>query len=458
MQPKGEYLFQDARARRGFPCPGEKRHGIRVAISSYRENGTLRARREGDGGDSPMVEEDISKLHIDKKSMAVRRGRKKRFFLLSIIIVLVIGGGVLYSKGLLTSAPTVQVAGLQSIYPSQTFTVLNASGYVVAQRKAAVASKITGRLISLFVEEGSRVKAGEVIARLENEDSLAALNRAQANVNLARSNLDQAKAELEDAQLNHHRNEQLVAKGFVAQSTVDASEARYKRAKATVAAQEAAIRASEAALEEAKVLVEYSNIRAPFDAVVLTKSADIGDIVTPLGAAANAKAAVVTIADMSSLQVEVDVSESNISQVRVGQPCEIRLDAFPDLRFKGAVHMIVPTADRTKASVLVKVAFKGLDPRFLPEMSAKVAFLSREMVPDEEKPLKAVPAAAVISRGGHSVVFLVDGERVVEKAIRTGKRMDTMVEILQGLEAGDKVVLNPGSNLKSGTRVKTPEK
>ena len=405
-----------------------------------------------------MVEEDISKLHIDKKSMAVRRGRKKRFFLLSIIIVLVIGGGVLYSKGLLTSAPTVQVAGLQSIYPSQTFTVLNASGYVVAQRKAAVASKITGRLISLFVEEGSRVKAGEVIARLENEDSLAALNRAQANVNLARSNLDQAKAELEDAQLNHHRNEQLVAKGFVAQSTVDASEARYKRAKATVAAQEAAIRASEAALEEAKVLVEYSNIRAPFDAVVLTKSADIGDIVTPLGAAANAKAAVVTIADMSSLQVEVDVSESNISQVRVGQPCEIRLDAFPDLRFKGAVHMIVPTADRTKASVLVKVAFKEVDPRILPEMSAKVAFLSREMVPDEEKPLKAVPAAAVISRGGHSVVFLVDGERVVEKAIRTGKRMDTMVEILQGLEAGDKVVLNPGSNLKSGTRVKTPEK
>ena len=405
-----------------------------------------------------MVEEDISKLHIDKKSMAVRSGRKKRFFLVSVIVVLVIGGGVLYSKGLLTSAPTVQVAGLQSIYPSQTFTVLNASGYVVAQRKAAVASKITGRLISLFVEEGSRVKAGEVIARLENEDSLAALNRAQANVNLARSNLDQAKAELEDAQISHHRNEQLVAKGFVAQSTVDASEARYKRAKATVAAQEAAIRASEAALEEAKVLVEYSNIRAPFDAVVLTKSADIGDIVTPLGAAANAKAAVVTIADMSSLQVEVDVSESNISQVRVGQPCEIRLDAFPDLRFKGAVHMIVPTADRTKASVLVKVAFKGLDPRFLPEMSAKVAFLSREMVPDEEKPLKAVPAAAVISRGGHSVVFLVDGERVVEKAIRTGKRMDTMVEILQGLEAGDKVVLNPGSNLKSGTRVKTPEK
>ena len=406
-----------------------------------------------------MVEDDISKLHIDKKSMAVRRGRKKRFFLLSVIIVLVIGGGVLYSRGLLTPAPTVQVAGLQSIYPSQTFTVLNASGYVVAQRKAAVASKITGRLISLSVEEGSRVKKGEVIARLENEDSQAALNRAQANVNLARSNLEQAKAELEDAQSNHHRNEQLVAKGFVAQSTVDASEARYKRAKATVAAQEAAIRASEAALEEAKVLVEYSNIRAPFDGVVLTKSADIGDIVTPLGAAANAKAAVVTMADMSSLQVEVDVSESNISQVRVGQPCEIRLDAFPDLRFKGAVHMIVPTADRTKASVLVKVAFKEMDPRFLPEMSAKVAFLSREIQPEEEKPLKAVPASAVVSRGGQSVVFLRGWRPGGGKSSSHRKAYGhDGRDSCKGLSQSTRSCLNPGSDLKSGTRVKTPEK
>jgi len=405
-----------------------------------------------------MAEDDLSKLHIDKRGMALRRGRKRRFFLLFFLIVLVMGGGLLYRKGLLTPSRNVRVASLQTFYPSQTFTVLNASGYVVAQRKAAVASKITGRLIALSVEEGSRVKQGEEIARLENEDSLAALNRARANVNLARSTLDQAKAELEDAQVSHQRNEQLVAKGFVAQSTVDASEARYKRARAAVAAQEAAIRASEAALEEAKVLAEYSIIRAPFDGVVLTKNADIGDIVTPLGAAANAKAAVVTMADMGSLQVEVDVSESNISQVKVGQPCEIRLDAFPDLRFRSAVHMIVPTADRTKASVLVKVAFKEMDPRILPEMSAKVAFLSREMGPEDDKPLKAVPASAVISRGGQSVVFLVEGERVSKKPVRTGKRLDAMIEILAGLQPEEKVVLDPGNTLKSGARVKVPEK
>lgn len=405
-----------------------------------------------------MVEDDLSKLRIDKKSMAVRKGRKKRSFLLVLLIVLVIGGGTLYRRGLLSPAFDLRVANLQLLYPSQTFTVLNASGYVVAQRKAAVASKITGRLIALSVEEGSRVKTGEVIARLENEDSLAALNRAQANVNLARSTLDQAKAELEDAHISHRRNEQLLAKGFTAQATVDASEARFKRAKAAVAAQEAAVRAGEAALEEAKVLVEYSNIRAPFDGVVLTKNADIGDIVTPLGAAANAKAAVVTMADMSSLQVEVDVSESNISQARVGMPCEIRLDAFPDLRFRGGVHMIVPTADRTKASVLVKVAFREIDPRILPEMSAKVAFLSREITPEEEKPLKSVPASAVVSRGERSVVFLVERDRVAERPVRTGRRLDTMVEIVEGLGAGDKVVINPGSDLKSGARVRIPEK
>jgi RND family efflux transporter MFP subunit len=405
-----------------------------------------------------MAEEDISKLHIDKQTMALRRGRKNRSLVLVLIVLIGAGGGVLYHRGLLTPAPVVQWAAVQSTYPSQTFTVLNASGYVVAQRKAAVASKITGRLISLSVEEGSRVKTGEVIAKLENEDSVAALNRAQANVNLARATLAQAEAELEDAQSNDQRNQQLGAKGFVAQSTLDAAEARYKRAKAAVAAQEAAIRASEAALEEAKVTVEYANIRAPFDGVVLTKNADIGDIVTPLGAAANAKASVVTMADMSSLQVEVDVSESNISQVRVGQPCEIRLDAFPDLRLKGVVHMIVPTADRTKASVLVKVAFKQRDSRILPEMSAKVAFLSREILPEEEKPLKTIPASSVISRGEGRVVFVLNGDRVLEKAVRTGKPLDTMVEVLQGLEAGDRVVVHPPRGLQNGARVNVSEK
>ena len=367
-------------------------------------------------------------------------------------------GLLLYQRGLLTPAIEVQLASVQNVYPAQILTLLNASGYVVAQRKAAVASKTTGRLVELHVEEGSRVHKDQVIARLENEDARASRARSQANVYLARSRVEHARAELEDATLSYNRNRELASKGFIARSVLDTAEARYKMARAEVAAQEAALRASEAALAEAEVVLEYSFIRAPFDAVVLTKDADIGDIVTPLGAAANAKAAVVTIADMDSLLVEVDVSESSIEQVRVGQPCEIRLDALPNSRFGGAVHMIVPTADRTKASIMVKVAFREKDGRVLPEMSAKVAFLSRALTGEEQEPFPAIPSSAVIPRDGKTSALVVHKDRAVEKAVRLGRDFNPLVEVLEGLKPGERVVVAPPDRVKPGSRVKVPEK
>jgi RND family efflux transporter MFP subunit len=404
-----------------------------------------------------MADEDISKLRIDKVKVTSRRDRKRRYGIIALALFLVLGLGYLYREGMLTPALEVQVATVQNIYPSQTFTLLNASGYVVAQRKAAVASKVTGRLVFLGVEEGDRVKKGELIARLESGDAAAARDQAKANVVAARHNLDQAKAEFTDASLNYTRRKQLAAGGYIAQSDFDAAEARYRKAEAAVAAQEATLRASTAALREAEVMLEYTNIRAPFDAVVLTKNADIGDIVTPIGAAAEAKAAVVTIADMDSLQVEVDVSESNIQRVKVGQPCEIRLDSLPDTRFPGKVHMIVPTADRTKASILVKVAFAEKDPRILPEMSAKVAFLSRPVSEGEEKPLRAVPSAALVSADGRSAVFAVRSDRVERVVVRVGRQLGDMTEILDGLRVGDRVVTAPLKKVKDGTRVKVQE-
>ena len=221
---------------------------------------------------------------------------------------------------------------------------------------------------------------------------------------------------------------------------------------------EAAIKAGAAALKGADVSLEYTSIRAPFDAVVLTKNADIGDIVTPLGAAANAKAAVVTIADMDSLQVEVDVSESSLHQVKIGQPCEILLDAFPDSRFRGVVHMIVPTADRTKATVLVKIRFIDKDGRILPEMSAKAAFLSREVTSDEQKPRTAVNPEALVTRKGNKAVFLIKGNRVVETPVTVGEKLGDMVEILSGVKSGDRVVLKPLDKMKNGLRIKVAEK
>lgn len=404
-----------------------------------------------------MSGDDISKLRIKKAGSVAGTGKKKKYIILLIIIFVLIATGILYKQGLLTPAFEVRVSKVVNIYPSQTYTLLNASGYVVAQRKAAVASKITGRLVFLGVEEGSRVRKGEIVARLENEDAVAAKNRASANVNAAKASLEQAMAEFDDAVLNFNRMVQLSQKGSVAKSEHDAAEARLKRAKASVSAQRAAIQAAEAAMKETEVVLEYTNLRAPFDAVVLTKNADIGDIVTPLGAAANAKAAVVDIADMESLQVEVDVSESNIGIVKNGQPCEIQLDALQDSRFRGAVHMIVPTADRTKASVMVKVAFKDKDPRILPEMSAKVAFLSREVPPEEQKAFKAIPSGAIIVKEENQFVFSAKNGRAHKTVIRTGRRSGEMVEVLSGLETGELLVTGPLDKVKAGMKVKVSE-
>jgi RND family efflux transporter MFP subunit len=403
------------------------------------------------------ADNDLSKLRIDKERISRRQGKKKRYILLSLTSLLVATLIILYFQGVLKPAVAVQVTAVQKIYPAQTFTLLNASGYVVAQRKAAVASKITGRLVFLGVEEGNRVKKGEVIARLENDDAKAAVQRAMADVKVAHFNLEQSQAELDDARLDFNRKKELVGKEIIPLSQYDSAEARYKKAKAAVAANRASLRASEAALKEAEVSLEYTIIRAPFDAVVLTKDADIGDIVTPIGAAADAKAAVVTIADMDSLQVEVDVSESNIGQVKVGQPCEIQLDALPNDRFRGVVHMIVPTADRSKASILVKVAFLHKDPRILPEMSAKVAFLSREITGDEEKPLTALPRGAVVTRDGETVAFVVKNNRVLKTPVHLGRKLDTMVEILNGVEVGDQVVIAPSDKIKNGAKVKVTQ-
>jgi len=405
-----------------------------------------------------MGNEDLSKLKIEKSRVVTGTRKKRRFIYWVFLIVAVLVVGFLYVKGVFTPAIQVQVATVSQTYPSQAFTMLNASGYVVAQRKSALASKVTGRLIWLGVEEGSFVKKDQVIARLENQDVSASKDQAAANVNVTRFNLEQAQAELRDASVSLNRNKELLSRGVVARQTYDDVLARYEKAVAGVAAAEAALKANTAALEGAAALLEYTLIRAPFDAVVLTKDADIGDIVTPLGAAANAKAAVVTIADMSSLEVEADVSESNLSRVRLGQPCEIQLDALPEQRFRGEIHMVVPTADRSKATVMVKVRFIDKDSRILPEMSAKVAFLSRPVTGDEKKPRIALNQSAVVNRKNLKVVFLVNGNKAVETPVSLGGQIGDMVEVLQGVKVGDQVVLNPSDRLKNGSKIKTEEK
>jgi RND family efflux transporter MFP subunit len=401
-----------------------------------------------------MAEEDLSQLRIDKTRPAFRavRSRRKTVYIVAAAVIVLLA--VLAVAGVFSPAVRIDAVSVQQFYPSQSFTLLNASGYVVPQRKAAVASKVTARLEELFVEEGSKVKKDQVLARLENADLGAALRQAEANLNVARSSVDQARAELNDARVNFEREKRLLAKEFTTRSVYDAAEARYKKALASVAGADSSVRARQAAVREARVSLEYTYIRAPFDGVVLTKNADVGDIVTPIGAASTAKAAVVTLADMSSLKVEADVSESNLGKLKMGQPCQIQLDAIPDTRFDGSVHMIVPTADRTKATVMVKVNFSELDPRILPEMSAKVAFLSRQVGAGEKAPRTAVSGKAVAERKDGKYLFVVKDGRAVMVKVTTGEVFGDMVEIKSGAASGDRVVLNPPERLKNGSRVK----
>ena len=403
-----------------------------------------------------MADQDLSGLKIEKSEFKAGGRRKKRY--LWILMAIAVAAAAILLYGILRPGVEVNTGMVSMVYPSQTFTKLNASGYVVAQRKAAVAAKVTGRLIWLGVREGSLVHKGEIIARLEQEDVSAAKEQAAATLKETKASLEQAEAEYNDARLNLDRMKDLLKRGIVAKADYDSAEARFKKADAAVSAAKYAIKAAEAALKGSDVAVEYTLIRAPFDAVVLTKNADIGDVVTPIGASASAQAAVVTIADMDSIEVEVDVSESNLGLVKTGQPAEIQLDALPDERFRGEVATIVPTADRTKATVLVKVRFIEKDKRILPEMSAKVAFLEHDVPPEQKKPRLAVNPAAITSVNGRQVAYVIKDGRVSETTVKTGGRLGDWVEVTSGLKVGDKVAVSGLDRLKNGAKVTELEK
>lgn len=249
---------------------------------------------------------------------------------------------------------------------------LSATGYVVAQRRAAVSSKATGRLKELNVVEGDIVTEGQVLAVLENEDLGAVVQESLAEAEAAKAQVRSAEAELEEARLARDRISKLIANSAVSKADLDQADARHKRAIAALELARAQVKTAESRVVKAQVDLGYTFIRSPFAGTVLTKDADVGEIVAPFGSSTNARAAVVTIADMSSLQIEADISESNIAKVRVGQRCEITLDSYPGKKYHGVVDKVVPTVDRAKATVLAKIRIEDRDERVLPEMSAKI--------------------------------------------------------------------------------------
>ncbi|MBI4549138.1 MAG: efflux RND transporter periplasmic adaptor subunit [Ignavibacteriae bacterium] len=390
---------------------------------------------------------DLSKLKIARREEKEVESfpRPRYWFLIYAGSVLFLGlSAFFFLKTYFGSEEVIEITTVSLLSPAQANAILTASGYVVAQRQASVASKATGRLVYLGFEEGDRVKKDEIIARIESADVEAALAQARADLRVA-------LAERIDAEQSFDRAKKLLDGQLISQAEYDAVKARYDRVIASIASKEAAVKAAE-------VQVENTRIRAPFDGTILTKNADVGEVVAPFAAGASSRVAVVTIADMSSLEVEADVSESNIERITANQPCEITLDAYPDKRYRGYVHKIVPTADRAKATVLTKVRFVDRDNRVLPEMSAKVHFLSQPASENfNTTPKLAVDPAAIATRNGEKVAFILRDNTVLEVSVETGKAMGQLVEIQKGLSVGDKVVLNPSDKLQSGTKVKLKE-
>lgn len=386
---------------------------------------------------------DLSALRIDRSSEPPpKRFSPIKIVVWSVVLIAVAAIGSTVWDGIVAPVPEVTLVTAAFTSPAQSNAVLTASGYVVAQRKAAVASKGTGRLAFLGVVEGDRVRRDEIIARLEDSDIRAQLEQARANLKVN-------EAELNDAKQTLARTRSLFDKGLASQAELDAAVSRDERVRASVDLAKAGVTAAEVALENML-------IRAPFDGTVLTKNADVGEIVAPMAASASSRAAVVTIADMTSLEVEADVSESNIERITQHQPCEITLDAYPEKRYQAFVSKIVPTADRAKATVMVKVGFVSYDQRVLPEMSAKVLFLTRATEEKEvsDKPVLTVPVSALVERNGSSVVYRVADKLAVEIPVVLGRTFGTYREVVSGVNSGDRVIDRPGEEIRDGVAVK----
>ncbi len=355
--------------------------------------------------------------------------------LLVLTVVLLAGLGWQQTRPVEVDSTPVVTA-----FPSALMASLNASGYVVAQRKAAISTKAQGRLEWLGVAEGSVVKQGQLLARLERQELTAQLAQAKAQVGLA-------QAELDDAGREFDRSKSLLAKQYISQAAFDSVKARFEKAKAQQTAAAAAQAVSQAAFDQ-------SEIRAPFDGVVLTKNANVGDNITPFSSAADSKGAVVTIADMSTLEVEADVSESSLAKIRIGQPVEIGLDALPGERFPGVVARMVPTIDRAKATRLVKLRFNQIDPRVLPDMSAKVSFLEQALAADQRAPIVGVNQAAVVQQGSESAVFVIESGRLQRVVLPSPSKSLGELVPTPMLKANQRVVLRPAKGLRDGQRVR----
>ncbi len=409
---------------------------------------------------APHGHGDLASLRIDREVAEPRTGsgRMRRWLIGGVLIVALAAAGVAAYKRWIEplSIPEVETAIAVSQSPDRPGAILTATGYVVAQRKAAVTPKIAGRLAELRVREGSRVRAGDLIGRIESRDIEARVDESRRALDVARAAHSESLAREEEARREYERQRRLLSDGVTSEADFDGAEARFKVAGAQVDSATAAIPRAEAAVTVAEVALFDTRIIAPFDGVITVKNSEVGEIVAPVSVGSAARGnSVVEVADMSSLEVEVDVNESHIDRVREGQPAEIILDAFPDHPYPGILRQIVPTANRQKATIEAKVAFLEKGPEVLPEMSARVNFLEDPASPQAGRASRVfIPRRALASRGGGPAVLTVRDGVASVIPVQVGPEVEGRIEILSGLRGGEMIVLDPSEGIGDGSRVR----
>lgn len=402
---------------------------------------------------------DLARLRIDRDAPppAVRRAFARAVWLAAAALVVMVAGLLLLRRGSAVSVQVVTAAVGGAGGGSGGSVGVVANGYVVARTKAAVSAKIAGRLATLAVSEGSFVRRGEVLARLENADYAAAVAQAEAELASARATLIELQADRDQLSRDFTRVRDVRAEhpNLVSPQDVETAESRLRQGEARVEAQAARVEAAAASRRLAEANLENTLIRAPFTGTVLRKEAEVGEVVAPSVGGGLTRGAVVTMADLTTLEVEVDVNEAYIARVRGGQGTRITLDAYPDTAFQGRVRQVVPTADRQRATVQVKVAILDHDPRILSEMGAKVEFLDAvSTATGTEARRVVVPAVAVRSENGRSVVWIVREGRLERRDVDAAPVSGNLREIRSGLAGGEQLLAGGLESPREGQRVR----
>jgi RND family efflux transporter MFP subunit len=406
-----------------------------------------------------QTSELLKELRIDRDPRPRRpRGRALAVAGLALLAVAA-GAWLVWAR---VTVPTVRTVAARAAAPAGgAGSVLDASGYVTARRQATVSAKITGKVTEVLIEEGQRVKEGAVLARLDDTEARAQLALARAELAAARSQEGEIRAVLAQAERDYARQQQLHARELVAAQALDAAVAQRDTLRARLANNVEQVRVAAESVRVAQVQLDNTVIRAPFGGVVVAKSAQPGEMISPISAGGGfTRTGIGTIVDMDSLEIQVDVNEAFINRVTAGQPVEATLNAYPDWKIPGSVIAIIPTADRSKATVKVRIAIEARDARIVPDMGARVAFLTAPSAgasAPPPSPAVLVPADAVRGEGADAVVFVHASDRVERRAVTLGQAIGVEREIVQGLRAGERVVVAPPSSLEDGDTVRVAE-